>query len=181
MFWLPETHDGTIILTASPLSVADGVRFAPETWPGDSVVRQIPGGAFILLREGPVQHRLWLPGPPQPGALLAAVTPLDASASSRSQAALRFRRHLTGRRAAGPSAFPKQRLRRLALMLRALDGRNGGASYRAIAESLHGPRRVAAEAWKTASIRDTTIRLVRSGIAMMKDGYRKLLGVTHKD
>jgi len=181
VFWLPEAHDGTVILTASPVSLADNIRFVPESWPGESVLRQVPGGSFILLREGPIQHRLWLPGPPQHGAPLAAIVPLDASASSRSQATLRFWRHLTRGRGSGSSAFPRQRLRRYTLTLRALDGRNAGVSYRTIAEAIHGRGRVAAEAWKTSSIRDTTIRLVRSGIAMMKDGYRKLPRVQQKD
>ena len=181
VFWLPEAHDGTVILAASPANLASDIRFSPESWIGEKVLWHLPGGTFILLRERGVQHRLFLPGQPQRGVPLAASMPLDGSASSRSQATLRFYRHVARGRASRSAAFPRQRLRRYALTIRALDGRHTGASYRTIAEALHGTRRVAAEAWKTSSIRDTTIRLVRSGIAMMTGGYRKLLRTAHKD
>ena len=52
-----------------------------------------------------------------------------------------------------------------------------GASYRVIAEAFFGHRRVAAEPWKTASLRDTVIRLARTGSAMMRGGYRALLAL----
>jgi len=65
--------------------------------------------------------------------------------------------------------------------LRALDARMAGASYRAIAEVLFDPHRVASEPWKTASLRDTVIRLARTGFAMMRGDYRNLLGPNRRD
>ena len=59
--------------------------------------------------------------------------------------------------------------------LRVLDGRLAGASYRAIAEDIYGPSRIAAESWKTSALRDTVIRLARTGFNMMSGDYRKLL------
>jgi len=50
-----------------------------------------------------------------------------------------------------------------------------GASYRTIATCLFGARRVDTEPWKTSSLRDTVIRLVRTGAAMVKGQYRGLL------
>lgn len=50
-----------------------------------------------------------------------------------------------------------------------------GASYRDIAESLFGSQRVGEEPWKTSPLRDSTIRLVRGGVALMRGGYRKFL------
>lgn len=61
-------------------------------------------------------------------------------------------------------------------MLRALDGRAGGAVHREVAEALWGAARVAAEPWKTSSLRDATLRLVRDGGAMVRGGYLSLLG-----
>ena len=43
------------------------------------------------------------------------------------------------------------------------------------AEVLFGARRLEREAWKTSSLRDRTIRLVKGGLALMRTGYRKLL------
>ena len=74
-----------------------------------------------------------------------------------------------------PLALTRQRHDRLMLMLRALDGHLADASYRDIADVLFGARRLEHEPWKTSSVRDTTIRLVRGGLALMRAGYRKLL------
>jgi hypothetical protein len=60
-------------------------------------------------------------------------------------------------------------------MLRALDGHLSEASYREIAEVLFGIRRLEREAWKTSSLRDQTIRLVKGGVVLMRAGYRRLL------
>lgn len=60
-------------------------------------------------------------------------------------------------------------------MLRAADGRQAGAAHREIANALYGIARVAAEPWKTSSLRDTTMRLVRDGKAMIEGGYLGLL------
>ena len=42
-------------------------------------------------------------------------------------------------------------------------------------EAVFGPRRLAAESWKTSSLRDVVIRQVRSGRRLMNGGYRRLL------
>jgi hypothetical protein len=69
-----------------------------------------------------------------------------------------------------------QRRRRLALTLRALDGRLDGEPYRAIAQSLFGATRVPTGiGWKTHDLRDRTIRLARAGMTMMQGGYLELL------
>lgn len=50
-----------------------------------------------------------------------------------------------------------------------------GASYRAIAELLFGADCIPERAWKTNDLRSRTIRLVQSGLALMRGGYRELL------
>ena len=50
-----------------------------------------------------------------------------------------------------------------------------GNSYRAIAEGLFGAKRIPERAWKTHDLRNRTIRLVQSGFALMRGGYRALL------
>jgi hypothetical protein len=61
----------------------------------------------------------------------------------------------------------------LALALRALDGRIEGNSYRAIAEGLFGAKHIPEWACKTHDLRNRTIRLVQSGFALMRGGYRE--------
>jgi hypothetical protein len=61
------------------------------------------------------------------------------------------------------------------LALRALDARAEGNTYRTIAEVLFGAKRIPERAWKTHDLRNRTIRLVQSGFALMRGGYRELL------
>ena len=72
-------------------------------------------------------------------------------------------------------ALSLQRRQRLSLAIRALDGWTEGNTYRAIAEGLFGKDRIPDRAWKTHDLRNRTIRLVQSGFALMRGGYRDLL------
>lgn len=61
-------------------------------------------------------------------------------------------------------------------MLRALDGRLAGVSYRTLAQSLFERARIPTGAsWKTHELRDRTIRLARAGLDLMRGGYLGLL------
>jgi hypothetical protein len=112
----------------------------------------------------------------QPGQSLSVVIPLDGDFPTRAAAASRLWARMHDRAPGGaPCSFTKQRRDRLILMLRALDGHLDAASYREIAQVLFGESRLEREPWKTSSLRDRTIRLVKGGIALMRDGYRKLL------
>ena len=121
-------------------------------------------------------HRLYLPVIPPKGAPLSIELPLDANSDIRLQAAHRFWCAIGGRRlGASPLALPPKRRRRLVLMMRALDARLAGHSYREIAEGLFGSERVRSRSWKDHDLRSQIIRLVKSGIALMRGGYRALL------
>jgi hypothetical protein len=122
------------------------------------------------------QIRLALRGArPDPERALDAVTQLDAVLPVRLRALDRLARHLDGRPPPSDPITP-QRRHRLGAMLRALDARASGAVHREIAAALFGAARVAAEPWKSASLRDATLRLVRDGQAMARGGYFALLG-----
>ena len=110
------------------------------------------------------------------GESYAAELPFDDDFDVRVHAARRFWRALNGR-AAGPAfhEISPQRRQRLALTLRALDARTQGNTYRTIAEVLFGAKRIPERAWKTHDLRNRTIRLVQSGFALMRGGYRALL------
>lgn len=110
---------------------------------------------------------------PDQHAPLAAVLPLDASVGYRAEATLRFWRFLVHGEARGRDVTRKNE--KLVSALRALDAKLDGASYRMIAEAIFGPDQINTEPWKTSSRRDAVIRLVRSGIAMMRGKYRSLL------
>ena len=103
--------------------------------------------------------------------------PLDDNLPIRATAALRLWARMAEQpnQPEDPLALTRQRRERLVLTVRALDGHLAGASYREIAEVLFGTRRIESETWKTSSLRDRTIRLVKGGIDLMRAGYRRLL------
>ena len=139
-------------------------------------IRQASDGWHILLRIRGLEHRLWLREPPVADSAYAAELPFDENFEIRSHAARRLWRALNGR-ATGPAfhELSPQRRQRLALALRALDANLDGNSYREIAEVLFGAKRIPERAWKTHDLRNRTIRLVQSGSALMRGGYRELL------
>jgi hypothetical protein len=141
--------------------------------PGE--LRQTTDGWHAVLRFGDATHRVWMKELPA-GASQAIALPMDSSFELRAQAAQSLVRTLSGRSPCPPpSDLPSQRRRRFALVLRALDGRNEGKTYRAIAEGLFGKKRIPERAWKTHDLRNRTIRLVQRGLALMRGGYRELL------
>lgn len=113
---------------------------------------------------------------------LAALVPLDPDFETRIVSLLRFYRRLLGRPAgAQPRSWPltRNRRNRLDRMLRALDMRLAGASYREIAAAF-GPDkavRLPAVEWKDSASRSATVRLVRDAERMMNREYLKLLRI----
>ncbi|MDR6624495.1 DUF2285 domain-containing protein [Caulobacter segnis] len=134
------------------------------------------GEAWWSLGRGRDKIRLaLLEAAADPGQPLAAIVPLDAAAPIRLRALARLMRHLEGD-PPPPDPITPQRRQRLKAMLRAHDGRSSGAPYREIAAALYGDGRVTDQPWKTSSLRDATLRLVRDGGALVNGGYVGLLG-----
>ncbi len=138
---------------------------------------QPEGEGAIILADPDGDHHL-VAGAIDAAQPLAVLLPLDDNFHIRAEAALRFQRRLFGR-AAGPlpralTLTPRHRLR-LVRMVRALDGRSAGATYREIAGVLFDTSWQSATEWKTSSIRAQTIRLVKDAQTMMHGGYLRLL------
>lgn len=170
IFWLPEARASAVILVASPINAGE-LRFTPSDWPDLRTRLRASDGEHLILGTGRNQHQLWLPDSPREGEPLASVIPHDKMTPHRADAAMNFWRFASGH---GRPATPLRDFR-LINTLRALDGHLSGASYRLIAECLFGSARIDAEPWKSSSLRDATIRLVRNGVALMRGGYRKFL------
>ena len=129
-----------------------------------------------MLQVGGVEHRVWLKEAPIVAVGYAAELPFDRDFEFRAHAARRLWRTLNGRPPGPPlHIYSAHRRRRLAMALRALDGRLAGGTYREIAEVLFGPKRIPERAWKSHDLRNRTIRLVQSGFVLMRGGYRALL------
>lgn len=174
MFWRPEVLPTVIPLALSSFATARPLDIGAL---GNVVAEQTDiDGRHVLIRSENGDFRLWLADPPdQP---LAVVLPLDDDLPIRTAATLRLWARMMGQ-GDDPErellTLTRQRRDRLVLTIRALDGHLAEASYREIAEMLFGARRIERETWKASSLRDRTIRLVKSGIALMRAGYRKLL------
>jgi hypothetical protein len=175
VFWSPEALPtvvslaATHVATAHPLVIRALGEVLSERVGADGrhlIVRSTDGDDLRLLVSDPSDRPL------------AVVLPLDNDLPTRAAAALRLWAHMLGQGATAksePQPLTRQRRDRLVLMVRALDGHLDRASYREIAEALFGTDRIEREVWKTSSLRDRTIRLVRNGVTLMRTGYRKLL------
>jgi hypothetical protein len=173
VFWDPEVLPTVVPLV--PTSIEGARPLAIDELGGGTVERVSANGRYVVARLDSGDLRLLLTAPAdQP---LAAVLPLNDDLPIRATAALRLWARMAEQpnRQEEPLALTRQRRDRLVLMVRALDGYLAEASYREIAQALFGTRRIERDTWKTSSLRDRTIRLVRGGIHLMRAGYRTLL------
>jgi T6SS, Transcription factor, DNA binding domain len=139
-------------------------------------LRQGPDGWHAVLSLHKVEHRVWFKRPPVVASTYVVELPLDGDFEFRADAGRRLWRALNGRPPGPPlHALSAHRRRRLSLALRALDARTDGSTYREIAQVLFGPGRISERDWRTHDLRNRTIRLVQSGFALMRGGYRALL------
>jgi hypothetical protein len=176
VFWAPEVLPTVIpVRPAVPLGADTRVSLKlSELTAGE--LRQAPDGWYAVLHLRGVEHRVWVREPPVIAKTYAIELPFDRDFELRAHAARRLWRALNDRPAGPPlHVFSAQRRRRLTLALRALDARMDGSTYREIAEVLFGARQIPERAWKTHDLRNRTIRLVQTGFALMRGGYRALL------
>ena len=148
-------------------------------WADQSVSRHDGEALQVVLDDIAGEHRLWLPDIAD-GQGLAVLIPLDPTFGVRLESAARFHRRLSGV-PSGPLPrrwrLTARQHRRYALMLRAFDLREAGATYRDIAVALIdvGAAKLPAREWKTASARAAAIRLVADARLLTQGRYRKLL------
>lgn len=161
--------------------VGNGVPSQPLLDLKAGQIRRAGDGWHAVLHIGAVNHRVWLKEPPAVGARYTAELSFDADFEERAFAARRLWRAMNGR-SAGPAFrdLSKQRRERLGEALRALDAHAAGGTYRVIAEALFGKKRIPDRAWKTHDLRNRTVRLVQTGLALVLGGYRRLLRPGHK-
>lgn len=110
-----------------------------------------------------------------PNEPFAALISFDEDTLGRIEAAERAWRAWKGRAVPRDTRMTPDQRRRFGLKLQAADGRRNGASYREIAVAIFGEARIAAEPWKTSSLRDTVIELVEAGFDLIAGGDLALL------
>lgn len=104
---------------------------------------------------------------------VAAVIPITGSFSAALKGISDLERVLRGE-APGDDLTAQQRLR-LHRALSALDAFQAKATYRQVALEIFGAEAVSRYDWRTSSVRDTAIRLVRMGRALAAGGHLQLL------
>jgi hypothetical protein len=170
--WAPYALPTVIALTNLPTDLAD-----PQFGLAANALRPLSGAGdrdHIIIAHGGAPLRVHIDAASgEPGAV---VLPLDKLFDIRVAAALRLWRHVSGRTLGpDPAALSRARRDRLILGLRALDGRQQNASYRAVADALFNAGAIPSHGWKTHDLRDRTIRLARFATGLMQGGYRRLL------
>lgn len=171
ILWSPNADTGVVILTAAPDSlISFPAVFDVSVASGDTAL----GFHAFHTTEALTSHLFILPGAKR-DAPLAALIPLDRDSLGRIEALTRFCFSWQRRPVPPDTRLTRQQRRRLRLMLQAVDGHLNGATYREIAKVIYGVARIDDAPWKTSPLRDSTIALVRNGLAMIDGGYRQLL------
>ncbi len=170
VFWSPAVDPSIMLFTRRPdllpsVSFPSGGDIAAgrDSLDGRHAIDTAIGAQFLLPRGVDL------------GDPLAALIPFDDDTLDRIDAVSRLWRAWRGRVVPRDTRMTDDQRRRLRLKLQAADGRMNGASYREIAYAIFGRTRVAAEVWKTCSLRDAVIELVDSGRNLIAGGYLQLL------
>lgn len=167
--------DETGVFWRAEIAPALVVRFdrgiaATSYRPPQGTTREAASGVHVRLGSG---LQMTFPKGVRQGGPLAVLLTFDGDLGLRLRAVDALDRTVSGRPPA-PSQLTMLQRQRLGQSLCALDGALDGRSYRDIAQAIFGSV-AGGEAWRTSSLRDVTIRLVRTGRAMMRGGYLKLL------
>ncbi|MDG4887827.1 MULTISPECIES: DUF2285 domain-containing protein [unclassified Mesorhizobium] len=160
-----------VTLTPSPGFLTSESPTAPVEF---DAPRESQQGLHAIGSSGAATQLLLLPGS-STNRSLTALIPLDSQTLGRVEALVRFWRSCHGRPVPPDTRMTIQQRHRLRLMMQATDGRKNGASYREIATAFYGTVRVASNPWKTSSLRDTVIGLVKGGGTLIAGGYLQLL------
>lgn len=165
-FWRAENAPAVVtLLTPAPARFRS--TFTLSTL-APIATRHADDGLYLRLSDG---RQLLILGAPKPDEPLAFLLPADADLQTRWRAAAGA---FSPGRPVDPLT-PEQR-RRHVLALRALDGREEGASEREIAGVLFDSRDLPrGAAWKADDLRARTLRLIASARERVRGGYLRLL------
>lgn len=178
LFWTPALQPDAFQLRTSGDPPGDFVMpIVLPGLPGLAARSAIDGDWHGLWRVSGGEHRFWLTNPPPNGPTrFVVILPLDALFELRAKAALRFWLALAGRPPGDRRHdLPQQTRDRHILILRALDAKLAGASYRVIAEALLGFRGRSKSDWEVSPLKNKVRRLVDDGLFYVRGGYRQLL------
>jgi hypothetical protein len=171
IFWTPQIDPAALPFIAGPEPA------------GDLSVRADDLDAHAIIKHDAGLIRIALGGEPYDVALadvddarpIGAFVMFDKLTPDRLAAVERLWHAMFGKRVPPDPRMTAQRRQRARQMLRAVDARHAGVTYRVIAEHLFPAHKHDAKTWVESSIREATIRLVRDGMKLVRGGYRTLL------
>lgn len=170
IFWTPQVDPAAIILTTGPET--DGPPFTAEDVHAHVILQYDEALVRLEMRRESFDVALTALSSRQ---ALAALLIIDDLLPDRLTALARFWAAIKNRRAPADPRVTPQRQRRARLMLRVVDARVAGATYRQIAAQLFPNLKSDSETWVENPVRETTVRLARDGLAFVGGGYRRIL------
>jgi hypothetical protein len=172
--WLWHLNPATVVVAPAPDEFTEALPIN-ELTPAFS--RRTADGLHWVLGQGGDALQVALIDGANTARPAAVVIPLDNCPEMRLEAALRFWEAMTGHVSGRtPDGLTAQQRSKLKLILRALDGRLAGCSYRAIAEVLFGPSSVpSGRDWACHPVRRQTRRLCERGLDLMHGEYLDLM------
>jgi hypothetical protein len=172
--WLWHLNPATVVVAPAPDEFTEALPIN-ELTPAFS--RRTADGLHWVLGQGGDALQVALIDGANTDRPAAFVIPLDNCPEMRIEAVLRFWEAMTGHVSVRkPDGLTAQQRSKLKLILRALDGRLAGCSYRAIAEVLFGPSSVpAGRNWAHDNLRCRTRRLCQRGSDLMHGEYLDLM------
>ena len=166
VYWRPEVAP-THVIWLRRAANDDGVRLDHVL--DVTALRRTVDGVHVKLSGG---LQAFVEGC-EPSEPLAAIVPISGSFSAALKGVSDLERVLRGGGLAAD--LSDQQRARLQRVLRALDAAQAHATYRQIAADIFGEEAVDRYDWRTSSVRDAAIRLVRTGRALSAGGYLRLL------
>jgi hypothetical protein len=171
VYWSPKADPAVLVITRTPDLFEPKIRVDIPV----SLTQKSAGGFNAVSVFDDCMFNVIFTARSKPTDPYTALLPIDEDCLSRIETLTRFWRALHARTVPADTRLTSQQRRRIRLMLQAFDGRDNDATYREIADVIYGASRVAADAWKTSALRDSTIALVKDGKAMVEGEYLQLL------
>lgn len=171
IFWTLEADPGAILLQpgSAPL---EGFHLTADDLHQNATANGRDAELHVVLRGERFDASLADPDFAGP---LAAVVLIDDDTPDRLATLERLWAAARGRRVPPDKRLTEQRRRRAKEMLRVVDARDAGMTYLAIAEAMFPQHKPDSASWVGSPIRETTIRLARDGLKLVRGGYRLLL------
>lgn len=170
IFWTPQVDPGAIIFAVGP--PPEGSSITGEMLRLRAIIQH--GRDLLRLELRGERYDILLVEPDAQGPLGIHII-FDDLMPDRKTTLERFWNAMAGKRVPHDPRLTPQRHQRARQMLRAIDARFVGSTYRDIAEVLFPNHEHDPAKWGDSPFRVMMSRLVRDGMAFVRGGYRTLL------